>query len=133
MLPFLQRFVGSNVKETADHLLYAEVKKNLETYYMMFQLGKYRLFSLQAFEAVAAGPGVVLDEDVVYYGRRIMEYNQAAKEYRDYKDWYSEDVNRKTRENAGVLHEKKQIAQEKFEGLEDIILAAKKAFQLQGC
>ena len=40
MLPFLQRFVGSNVKETADHLLYAEVKKNLETYGFQV-LGEY--------------------------------------------------------------------------------------------
>jgi hypothetical protein len=106
---------------------YAEAKQNLEAYYVMFQLNRLRFFQMQAWEKVrdlnAWGPSVR------EYAERITTYNQAQKDYRDYEQWYNENLDNKNQENGRILHSKKEIAQAKFNGLEAIIKAAVAAIE----
>ncbi len=103
---------------------FSEAQSNLEQYYVMFQLGRLRFFSLDAWQKIGGRLDISWDNAVQEYIRRLAEYNRVLKEYKDFELWYNEDLDRKNQENGRLLHQKKELAQEQFAGLEEIIKAA---------
>ncbi len=109
--------------------LFTEGKSNLEQYYVMFQLGRLRFFSLDAWEKIGSRLDIAWDKAVQEYIRRLAQYNRVLKEYKDFQFWYNDDLERKNQENGRLLHKKKELAQEQFAGLEEIIKAAVASLQ----
>ncbi len=101
-----------------------EAQSNLEQYYVMFQLGRLRFFSLDAWQKIGGRLDIAWDHAVKEYIHRIAEYNRVLKEYKDFELWYNEDLDHKNQENGRLLHKKKELAQEQFAGLEEIIKPA---------
>ena len=110
---------------------YAEVEKNLESYYVMFQLDRLRFFNLEAWERIKNNADIRLTSDVLRYIEVINDYNQTLKIFKDYEEWYSSDLKNKIPENGRILHAKKDAAQEKFQGLENIIKRAQQNVRQQ--
>lgn len=71
----------------------------------------------------------VRDSAVKEYARRLKAYNQVLREYKDFEAWYNADLERKNQDNGRILHKKKELAQEQFAGLEQIIKAAVSSLQ----
>lgn len=132
MLGFFSQY-RADQKYRRDFLGFlAEVKSNLELYYVMFQLGKLRFFVLDCYETTKNNPGALRDQVVLEYIRRLTEYNRLLKEYKDFEVWYNEDLDRKNKDNGRVLHQKKELAQEQFQGLEPVIKDAIRVIEQEG-
>ena len=101
---------------------YAETKQNLEMYYVMFQLNRLRFFEMQAWKKVEHLQS--WSSAVTEYVQRLTAYNQTQKDYKDYEQWYNENLDNKNQENGRILHSKKELAQEQFKGLEIVIKSA---------
>ncbi len=102
----------------------SEAKANLEHYYVMFQLGRLRFFTLSVWEKIGCRSDILWDNAVQEYTRRLAQYNAVLKEYKDFEIWYNEDLDHKNQENGRILHKKKELAQEEFVGLEAVIKSA---------
>ncbi len=102
-----------------------EAKANLEAYYVMFQINRLRFFTLTAWDKVK---DVAWKDPVLNYVRRLTEYNQLLQDYKEYEQWYNQD-DHKNQENGRVLHQKKELAQDRFQGLEEVIKAAVSAIE----
>ncbi len=124
MLKFFREY--RQKKEFAREFLsfLSEAKANLEHYYVMFQLGRLRFFTLSAWEKFGCRSDISWDSVVQEYIRRLAQYNSVLKEYKDFESWYNEDLDHKNQENGRLLHKKKELAQEEFAGLEAVIKAA---------
>ena len=131
MLSFIKGFRKVREERRAWLDFYEEIEKNLESYYVMFQLGRLRFFQLEHWLKQGANPAVVSDRNVQHYGQRLQEYNQILEGFKKFEQWYASDINNKTKENGVLLHQKREEAETKFNGLESVILEAKKAFALQ--
>ena len=112
--------------------LLAEVKSNLELYYVMFQLGKLRFFVMDFWETIKINSESPWDQMIPMYIQRLTEYNQLLKEYKDFEFWYNEDLDRKNKDNGRILHQKKELAQAQFQGLEPVIKDAVSVIEQQG-
>lgn len=112
--------------------LLAEAKSNLELYYVMFQLGKLRFFVLDFCGTIKNNSEGSWDQIFLEYISRLTKYNQVLKEYKDFELWYNEDLDRKNKDNGRILHQKKELAQAQFQGLEKIIKDAIVAIEQQG-
>ena len=125
MIPvILQSIIKGRTRRRLLLAFYEEIKDNLESYYVMFQIGKLRFFKLEGWEQAMAFPHGEWDSAVVHYAERLREYLRALKEFKEYEDWYASDINNKSQETGRVLHGKREAAQAKFEGLEPVIKAA---------
>ncbi len=129
MLRFLREYRQKKEFAREFSALLAEAKGNLEQYYVMFQLGRLRFFLLGVLENSGGGLESVRDSAVEEYVRRLKAYNQVLKEYKDFEAWYNADLERKNQDNGRILHKKKELAQEQFAGLEQIIKAAVSSLQ----
>jgi len=126
MFSFLTAAGKRKEQKKALMAFYEEVDRNLESYYVMFQLNRLRFFSLEQWDQVRNRPDVDWPPDVGRYAQVLADYNTTLKDFKDYEQWYSADVENKTRENGQVLHTKREAAEEKFrQGLEDLIKNAK--------
>ena len=111
---------------------YEEVDRNLEGYYVMFQLDRLRFFALDHWQNVRARPDVVWPHAVVRYAEVLADYNSTLQDFKTYEQWYSADVTNTTRENGQVLHDKRDEAEKKFrQGLEAVIKSAKEQVERQ--
>lgn len=128
MLKFLQGWQRKTREKRLLLQLCREVDKNLEHYYVLFQINRLRFFSMESWEQVRQ-LGLVFDDSIQEYARRLTDYNAALREFKDFESWYTADSSRKTRENGIKLHDKKKNAQQKFSGLEAVIKAARSGLQ----
>lgn len=103
---------------------YEELKDNLEQYYVMFQINRLRFFKMEEWKRFLSSPHVVADSALREYAQRLTMYNAALQEYKDFEQWYNEDLDRKNQENGRILHEKKEVAAGHFKGLEPVIKKA---------
>ena len=121
-------------QKAIDKLLlsfWQEVEMNLESYYVMFQLGKLRFFAMQVWPLIQSCAEFLLDEQLSRYGERLADYNNVLDDFRKYEQWYAADIKNKTKENGLVLTAKRDAAQAKFDaGLEEVIKTA--LISLQG-
>ncbi len=101
-----------------------EAAKNLESYYVMFQINRLRDFKLDAWQRIKASKEVNFEEPVLKYAAAIESYQQALKGFHDFENWYTSDEKNKTRENGLVLHQKQEEAKARFKPLEGILKSA---------
>ncbi len=118
MLKILQSFFENKGKKASLYAFSQEAKANLEAYYVMFQINRLRFFTLASWEPVKEQ---VWPDAVAEYIHRLTQYNSLLKEYKDFEFWYNENLDRKNQENGRHLHMKKEIVQQHFKGLEDVI------------
>ena len=122
---FWHRFRRQHDRRMALDTLAAEVDRNLESYYVMFQINRRRSFQLERWQAMASFPEIVFDEVFLKYVRAIEVYQTVFKEFQDYEQWYTSDPDRKTKENGQLLHAKKEAVEQAFSGLEAVIKSAR--------
>lgn len=116
-----QRLKYVNVRLHQDFL--AEAEKNLESYYVMDQIGRLRFFTLESWEKIKAS-GESFGPQVQAYVEAVGEYNRLLKDFKDFEEWYAADVEHKTQDNGRTLHAKKEAAGQKFKGLDRMIKPA---------
>ena len=117
MMKFFRRFQKKRELKKNWLAFFLEVNKNLESYYVMFQLDRLRFFNLDVWERVKNNRDLPLTSDVLRYAEILNDYNQTLKAFKDYEQWYSSDLKNKIPDNGRILHAKKDAAQEKFQGL----------------
>ena len=128
MLKFFQEWKEKKALGSQRKEFYAEMKKNLESFYVMDQLGKLRFFKLEICEKLKK-VDLHFPESVLTYFQSLQNYNDSLQDFKDYEQWYTTDINQKTPDNAKALHEKKEQAQNQFSGLEKIIKSAIKDWE----
>lgn len=121
MIPMIKDFFRKKAEKKILTVFSEETKANLEGYYVMFQLNRLRFFPLSAWDSVKDR---TWPEAVCEYVRRLSSYNQVLQDYKNYEQWYNEDLDRKNQDNGRLLHQKKELTQEQFKGLEDVIKTA---------
>jgi hypothetical protein len=104
--------------------LWAEVKKNLESYYVMCQLERLRFFQLEAWEESQDHLDLRQVSSFFGYIHAVTYYHAALREFKEYETWYSSDIEHKSQETGRLLHDKREEAKNRFQGLEGIIKAA---------
>ena len=95
----------------------------------MQQLGQLRLFSLKAWEKARLSSGKHWSPEIQRYAEQLEGYNSSLQQANDYEGWYAADVGRQNQESAKILHERKEMAQENFRGLELVIKDARAALK----
>lgn len=108
-----------------------EVRTNWENYHVMDQTGRVKFFQLNAWARLKAVGGCAVDKEVTAALEILQEYNHLAREFKDYEQWYNADINRKTRENGVILHEKREAAQKKFQEVAAVVEAMRSALERQ--
>lgn len=103
---------------------YQELKKNLESYYVMDQLARFRFYRMDAWLKLKNSVPGAGGEAVLIYARRLEEYNALLDDFTRYEQWYAADINNKTPASARILHDKREEPRQKFEGLESVIKSA---------
>src|SRR5689334_13000912 len=131
MLKFFRDYLKQKEQRQEFFSLLIEAKANLEAYYVMFQLNRLRHFTLDIWENVNALPEYS-QEALSEYSRRLSQYNSVLKDYKDFEFWYNEDLDRKNQDNGRILHQKKELVQEHFKGLEAVIKAAVVSVEQEG-
>jgi len=129
MLKFLQDWQKKNQEKRLLLQFRAEIDKNLEQYYVMFQINRLRFFKMDCWEQVRRQTGLFLDGKIGEYTESLSAYNAALREFKEFESWYTGDSSRKTRDNGIKLHDKKKNAQQRFSGLETAIKGAQSALK----
>ena len=128
MLKFFQEWKNKKTQRKILVEFYQELKKNLESYYVMDQLGRFRFFRLDSWPQAKDYPGIGKDPLILAYSQRLCEYNAVLDDFTKYEQWYS-DLNNKTPANGRILHDKKEEVRNKFQGLEAVIKSALQNFE----
>jgi hypothetical protein len=129
MLKMLEEWKKSKERRKLLLSFYEELKKNLESYYVMDQLGRFRFFRMQTWGRIKPEADSFRNSDLETYVRRLEEYNALLDDFTKYEQWYSADINNKTPASAKILHDKREEPRQKFQGLEPVIKAALRNFE----
>jgi hypothetical protein len=119
----IKDFLAGLQEKKARQALAREIAKNLESCYVMQQLGRHHGFKLDTWLRLRKS-APKLPIEVVRYGQRLQEFNQALDAAQDFERWYLGDLSRRNLDNAHKLHDLKEMVQEKFIGLEAVIKLA---------
>lgn len=135
MLTFFRRWQEKKARQNLFLDFYEELKKNLESYYVMDQLGRFRFFRMVTWSKLKdpEGPAILNDKMIADYIHRLEEYNSVLDDFTKYEQWYASDLNNKTPANARILHDKREEPRTKFQGLEPVIKSAIQSFEKQLC
>jgi len=130
MLRFLEQWQARKARRKLLLEFYEELRKNLESYYVMDQLARFRFFRMETWAKLKSlgDRGILEDAMIVAYVRRLEEYNSLLGDFTKFEQWYS-DLNNKTPANARILHDKREEPRMKFEGLEGVIKSAVQSFE----
>ena len=61
--------------------------------------------------------------------KAVEDFNHSFKVYKEYEAWYTGDIEHKNHENARKLHALKDELDQKFEGMEALIIPAGQALE----
>jgi hypothetical protein len=126
---FFKEYQKKKLHKRLAFALWAEVKKNLESYYVMYQIERLRSFQLQSWEEAHKHLDLTQVSAFAEYIRAIQYYQAALTEFKEYETWYSADIAHKSQETGRLLHDKKEEAEKRFQGLEGIIKDAQKGLE----
>jgi len=128
MFAWFSDFCEKRRQKRLRGLLRAQISKNLELFYVMQQLGQYRLFVLgpRTADVPSSHPAIFK------YGQKLGEFNQALAAAQEFERWYSVDIDRQNPNNAKKLHDLKEAVAEKFQGLEAVIIDARSSILVAG-
>ena len=131
MLAFFQQWKDKKARQNLFLDFYEELKKNLESYYVMDQLGRFRFFRMETWLRIknSGNPAILGDKMINDYAQRLQEYNAVTDDFTKYEQWYGSDIENKTPANARILHDKREEPRIKFQGLEGVIKSAIQSFE----
>jgi hypothetical protein len=131
MLKIFQQWKEKKAQQKLWLEFHEELAKNLESYYVMDQIGRFRFFRMESWQKLKNSnpPPVCQNTAITTYISRLEEYNSLLDDFTKYEQWYASDLNNKTPANGRILHEKREKAREKFQGLEPIIKSALHSFE----
>ncbi|MBF0511468.1 MAG: hypothetical protein HQL13_03970 [Candidatus Omnitrophica bacterium] len=105
--------------------LLAEMEENIELYYVMdqrrFITGG---FVTGALKALKESEMIVKHESIRAYAKSLDEFNQAFREFKEFEGWYSQDIERRSQDNARKLNALKEFLDAKLDGMEAVIIHA---------
>lgn len=124
MIRFLRTLQVRRKERRLWQALEAELEHNLETYYVMSQLKRLKVFVLEAWVEAEPLFDFPTESPVRRYAAALGQYNRLLSEAQEFETWYGADVERQTRDHARFLHDKKEAAWSGLTGLEPVIQAA---------
>ncbi len=130
MIPLLKK-IQEKRKIKKDLVCFLEeMEQNLETFYVMDQRRFITQgFALRAWDAVKELNSIKKHESIIVCIRAFERFNVLFKEHKDFEQWYSADLERKTPENARKLHGMKHELDKQLESMESLIIPAGKALE----
>ena len=131
MLKFFQEWKNKKTQHKVLLEFYQELKKNLESYYVMDQLGRFRFFRLESWPQAKDYLALGADPVILAYIHRLGKYHAVLDDFTKYEQWYAADLNNKTPDNGRILHDKREEVKKKFPGLETVIKSALQSFEKQ--
>lgn len=103
----------------------AEMEKNLELFYVMDQRQFItQVFLLDCWDLVKDEELVTRHESMMVYVNAIKAFNKSFKEHKEFEQWYTADMARKTPDNAKKLHALKHDLDKQLKSFEAIIILA---------
>jgi hypothetical protein len=110
--------------------LKAEVDRNLERSYVVEQRQFItEPFDSQAWEEVRTFSSYHFSKELMEYAVTVQDFNQDLKGIKDFEEVYSSSLDMKTRDNAEILHAKKEVLREKFNAIRTKITAAQSSLR----
>ena len=104
---------------------YAEIKANLERYYVMDQRQFIDGgFQTERWEQVKSHNGVHFSLTMTRYTQAMQEFNQMFSAFKEFERWYAADLLNKTPENAKKLHTQKAELDRRLKKLDELIIPA---------
>jgi len=110
---------------------YGEVYKNWESYHVMHQRGYYQSFVLTEWEKAQVNSLITLEEPLLTYHSILDEFNRKLADFVEYEKWYVADMNNKTKDNAEILHSKKNDVITYFKKIGPVVTAARDSLRAQ--
>ena len=99
MLKYIKN-INSNSKRDALLLSFLqEVKRNLETFYVIEQRRQKTLFSLDCWDRIKDREEFSWPNDILKYVYMLKEFNNKLEDVINYQNWYMSDLNNKTRQS----------------------------------
>jgi len=116
--------------QTGKNLIKAvcdEASRNLERY-QVFEQRQFitDVFEIEACELAKISCGIDFTEEILSYASTVQDFNASLKDVKDFEEFYISDLVHKTRENAEMLHFKKEFLEEKLKRMRPIIVSAQK-------
>ena len=130
MIPLIQNIQQKHQLKKTLFAFLAEMEKNLETFYVIDQRQFITYgFSMGAWADVKELSYIKKHESISVYARALEEFNALYKAHKEFEQWYSTDLERKTTDNAKKLHGMKNELDNKLKGIESIIILAGQALE----
>ncbi len=112
-------------------LLWEEMYTNLERYYVIDQRRFISMgFEIKAWDDARYKSGLNFPAQVLAYGAAIEDFNATLEDVHVFEKHYSLDKATMTKENAQILHDKKEVLDRKFESIQPKIIAAQNALRV---
>ena len=112
-------------------VLSEEMNTNLERYYVIDQRQFINVgFETRAWEDTKNLSGFKFSDKILDYAETLEDFNAALADIRAFEKQYSSDAATMTRENAQILHDKKETLDKKFSAIQPKIIAAQKALRM---
>lgn len=125
MIPLFRRWRARREESRQLSALTSEVEQNLETFYVIRQLNRLRPFAMAAWSGLPENhPCRSGDSPLRHYAQALDAYHEALRDAQDFEAWYSADIERQTRDQACILHDKKETAWARFNGLNAVMQSA---------
>jgi hypothetical protein len=118
-------------RRTKENLLaiFRGLEKSLESWYVMDQREVFNVFSDPPKECLLDNFDERLNKALQDFIELINAYNTQMKDFKDFEQWYSLDLEHKTKENARTLHAKRSAVEEKFRDIGPVIKVTKELFE----
>ncbi len=130
MIPLIKNIQQKQQVKKGLFAFLEEMEQNLETFYVMDQRQFITQgFALRAWKAVKDLSCIKKHESITVCMHALEEFNTMFKEHKDFEQWYTADLERKTPDNAKKLHGMKHELDKKIKALESIIIPAGQALE----
>ena len=107
MIPLIQNIQQKHQLKKTLFAFLAEMEKNLETFYVIDQRQFITYgFSMGAWADVKELSYIKKHESISVYARALEEFNALYKAHKEFEQWYSTDLERKTSATSSLILEK---------------------------
>ncbi|MBF0485187.1 MAG: hypothetical protein HQL16_01605 [Candidatus Omnitrophica bacterium] len=129
-MPFLKPFFRQKPRKNFLVALWHEINLNLERYFVVEQ----RQFITEPFENNACHEArtfasLKFPRELTEYAHAVDQFNALFREMKEFEAFYSSSIDKKTKENAEILHQQKESLQVMFNGLRPKIDAAQSSLR----
>jgi hypothetical protein len=129
-LPLVGPFIRRRPQKNFLVALWDEVNRNLERYYVVEQRQFItEAFDIEAWEEARMFLSLAFPDALVGYAAAVRDFNAVLRDMKEFEGIYSSSIEKKTRENAHILHAKKEALDEQFQRLRPLIVSAQEALR----